>query len=47
MSCHLFDDDLVVSIDLFMNSCKAFSLASISEISVEWSSMPESGCNIS
>ena len=39
---HLLDVDLAVSIDRFMNSCKAFSLASISDISAEWSNGPES-----
>ena len=39
---YLLEVDLAVSIDLFMNSCKAFSLASISDISAEWSSRPDS-----
>ena len=32
---YLFEEDLAVSIDRFMNSCSAFSLASISDISAE------------
>lgn len=39
---HLLDVGLAVSIDRFINSCKAFSLASISDISAEWSNGPES-----
>ena len=42
MWCYLLEEDLAVSIDLFMNSCRAFSLASISDISAEWSKRPES-----
>ena len=39
---HLLEWAFVASRDLFMKCCRAFSLASISEISAEWSKGLES-----
>ena len=41
-ACHLFEWAFVASSDLFMKCWRAFSLASISEISAEWSKRLES-----